>query len=89
MEYICKLCKRNYASYQSLWIHNKKYHNDLISNSKPKVNIASSGSNPPVSQGSNNKKVEPLGVTHDTSINLINKFSCKYCNKLFKYKQGK
>ena len=27
MEYNCKICKRNYSSYQSLWIHNKKYHN--------------------------------------------------------------
>ena len=27
MEYNCKTCKRNYSSYQSLWIHNKKYHN--------------------------------------------------------------
>ena len=26
MEYICKTCNKNYASYQSLWIHNKKYH---------------------------------------------------------------
>ena len=88
MEYICNVCKRHYASYQSLWIHNKKYHTRVIINSHPKSSIGSSQSNPLVSQGSNNKKVEPLGVICDT-INLINKFSCKYCNKLFKYKQGK
>jgi len=88
MEYICNVCKRHYASYQSLWIHNKKYHTCVIINSHPKSSTRSSESNPLVSQGSNNKKVEPLGVTCDT-INLINKFSCKYCNKLFKYKQGK
>ena len=26
MQYICKKCNKNYSSYQSLWIHNKKYH---------------------------------------------------------------
>lgn len=26
MEYICNICNKNYSSYQSLWIHNKKYH---------------------------------------------------------------
>lgn len=26
MEYKCKVCIKDYSSYQSLWIHNKKYH---------------------------------------------------------------
>ncbi len=26
MEYICDKCNKKYSSYQSLWIHNKKYH---------------------------------------------------------------
>lgn len=26
MEYKCNVCNKNYSSYQSLWIHNKKYH---------------------------------------------------------------
>jgi DNA-directed RNA polymerase subunit RPC12/RpoP len=30
MEYICTICKKNYASYQSLWIHNKKFHNEIL-----------------------------------------------------------
>jgi len=28
--YICKLCNKKYASYKSLWNHNKKYHNGFI-----------------------------------------------------------
>jgi len=24
----CEICHKKYASYQSLWIHNKKYHSD-------------------------------------------------------------
>jgi len=26
MEYKCNICKKNYKSYQTLWIHNKKFH---------------------------------------------------------------
>jgi hypothetical protein len=26
MEYKCNICNKKYSSYQSLWIHNKKYH---------------------------------------------------------------
>ena len=25
-QYICKICNKQYSSYQSLWIHNKKFH---------------------------------------------------------------
>ena len=28
MEFKCKICNKNYKSYQSLWIHNHKYHYD-------------------------------------------------------------
>jgi len=28
MEYRCNNCNKNYSSYQSLWIHNKKFHNN-------------------------------------------------------------
>jgi hypothetical protein len=28
MEHYCDKCNKNYASYQSLWIHTKKYHNN-------------------------------------------------------------
>jgi hypothetical protein len=34
MEYICNVCNKKYSSYQSLWIHNKKFHIvDVVSNS--------------------------------------------------------
>jgi len=28
MEYKCKICIKDYSSYQSLWIHNKKFHKE-------------------------------------------------------------
>jgi len=30
MEYSCNICKKKYSSYQSLWIHNKKYHKPVL-----------------------------------------------------------
>ena len=35
-DYRCKICEKNYSSYQSLWIHNKKCHplNSTISSTE-------------------------------------------------------
>jgi hypothetical protein len=33
----CKICNKEYSSYQSLWIHNKKFHNTLKDESIHKV----------------------------------------------------
>jgi len=32
MDFKCNTCNKNYSSYQSLWIHNKKFHNNISSN---------------------------------------------------------
>ena len=39
MEYICNICNKNYSSYQSLWIHNKKYHVKKIINKHKQTHI--------------------------------------------------
>jgi len=31
MEFNCKICNKNYASYKSIWNHNKKFHNNNVS----------------------------------------------------------
>ena len=75
MEYICNNCNKQYSSYQSLWIHNKKYHSDIIVNSNSKVTQLYNKSNP---------------ITNiESTENNVNNYSCKYCSKKFKYKQGK
>ena len=30
MQYGCKICNKQYASYQSLWNHNKKFHKKCV-----------------------------------------------------------
>lgn len=36
---ICKICNKNYASYKSLWNHNKKFHKVITDNSNSKVSL--------------------------------------------------
>jgi hypothetical protein len=72
MEYICEKCNKNYSSYQSLWIHNKKYHSPQ---NNPKV--------------TNHSPDSHQKVTNESPDSHQNKLSCRYCLKVFKYKQGK
>ena len=75
MEHRCNTCNKVYSSYQSLWNHNKNIHiSDVIQNN-PKVASESSKSNPI--------------INNNTLTRSTNNHMCKYCNKVFKYKQGK
>jgi len=74
MEYYCNICNKKYASYKSLWFHNKKYHKierqlDVIENDLP-VNISS---------------IEKSMLENNNDL----KYSCSKCKKLFKFRQGK
>ena len=75
MEYRCKVCEKVYASYQSLWNHNRNMHTCAVIQSNPMVIQKSSKSNPI--------------INNDTLTSSTNNIMCKYCNKIFKYKQGK
>jgi len=75
MEYKCKICIKNYSSYQSLWIHNKKYHNDNVSHDKSYISHSSVNDKPNISQTSINDK--------------SNIYSCKYCNNTYKHFQSR
>jgi len=39
MEYFCKVCKKNYKSYKSLWFHNYKYHKNIVVINSPELEI--------------------------------------------------
>ena len=79
MDFICKYCSKNYKSIHSRSNHYRIYHN---SESNPKVTLKSSKSNPKVTLKS--FKTNPI-ITLDISKNHC----CNYCNKVYKYKQGK
>ena len=74
-EYRCNICNKQYSGYQSLWIHNKKFH--ISNNSISQPNNSMSQPNNSISQP-NNSISQP-------NIN----YSCKFCFKIYKHQQSK
>lgn len=67
MEYRCNHCNKVYSSYQSLWIHNKKFHNNNIIHHQNNSNYVLNNSTNVL----NNSNCIPLS------------YKCKYCNKSY------
>ena len=76
-DFYCKTCKKYYASYQSLWIHNKKFHTNNMSNN--------------INNMSNNVKTTPNNVknTSNNIKNILKKYECNKCNKICNSRQSK
>ncbi len=70
MEYYCKKCNKQYASYKSLWNHNTKFHKHNLPQNPTMIH-----KNP------QNNTIYTLNSTHVTQLssNLL----CKYCDKIF------
>ena len=85
MEYFCTICNKKYASYQSKWLHNKKYHSNTPETTEKKTEI--------------NYKCELCNITfidrfskyrHDKKCNnKINIYTCNKCNKTYTNKNSK
>ena len=74
MEYKCNECKKDYSSYQSLWIHNKKYHSKNNINNQQSINI-------------NQHIIQPnININQPA---LINNLECKKCKKIFSFIQSR
>jgi hypothetical protein len=84
-DFHCKLCKKYYASYQSLWIHNKKFHNkNVIANVVSVVpNVVSVVPNVVSNVVSN-------VISNNKIILFKNKqYNCKLCKKEFNDRRNK
>jgi hypothetical protein len=57
MEYRCNVCKKQYSSYQSLWIHNKRYHNPSVVTIQQKINNNQPSNQPKINQQDNIAKL--------------------------------
>jgi len=99
--YYCNICDKNYSSYQSYWYHNKKFHKQKANEELQNTNEIIT--NPSNNDIHSNNDIEPniilntenqASKTHNTEIqtNIIDNkklYKCKFCNKLFKYRENK
>jgi len=74
MDFKCNICNKLYKSYQSLWNHNHKFHNNL------KLNISNGIQNNSIP---NNTK-EPINTTTNND-NCV----CQFCNKKLSTRQSR
>ena len=76
MEYICKICVKKYASYNSLWYHNKTKHS--IGSVKVDVKDVK-------------VSVKDVKVENNVKVQKIKdcKYKCDNCNKYFSCRQSK
>ena len=76
--HVCKKCDKIYASYKSLWNHNKQFHKNVI-------HVKSAESKPMVSQ----KSAKSKPIISQNLVNLNNEYTCRYCSNIYKHKQSK
>jgi len=89
-EYVCNICKKTYKNRSGLWKHMNKHNLEMSSKSNSKNDFIV------IHESSN--KIETLNEQEISQINekiiekeikTINKYECKKCHKIFKFKQGK
>ena len=83
--YNCKICQSYYSSYQSLWIHNKKYHTHNCEKCKKKFdNLQNKLTHQKICSCNSNQNVKlNLDILKYNTCNTTNNLLCKYCNKIF------
>jgi len=93
IDFNCNLCNKKYSSYQSLWIHNKKFHN-----TKNQPNPSQSQSQPIVSHSSAIRQPDVSRMSAISQSELSNnlnetleckEYECSYCKNKFKHRQSK
>ena len=80
MEYKCNKCNKYYKTYQTLWKHNKEFHDDKsILKQLSTTNQQLSTTN------------QQLITTNQQQLITANnkQYNCKYCNKLYNIQQSK
>ena len=75
VEYFCQTCNKNYATYQTFWFHNRKFHKTQ-NNENTSENI---------SENTSENICET--INEKTSQEIIKQYICQHCSKIFKYRQ--
>jgi len=79
MKYTCDICDKSYKDKSGLWYHNRKYHDNIISQKSAK-----NQSN--IQQASVKNQPIIIQSVLDTKHSIL---ECKYCNKSYKHIQSR
>jgi len=90
MAIICKYCNKEYASYSSRSNHIRKYHNNDVNQSQPKVNPTHFPGQPKVSpvHFPGQPKVSHMDIPCQPKV-IQTIIKCSKCERIFKHKQSK
>ncbi len=99
MEYKCNKCNKYYKTYQTLWKHNKEFHNDKSIIKQPittnqqllttNQQLLTTNQQPiTTNQQPITNNQQPI-TTNNNLIDNIKHYNCKYCNKLYNIQQSK
>jgi hypothetical protein len=83
-KYKCNNCNKYYSSYQSLWIHNKKFHNTQLNIINPQSSSIHHHSSSIHHHSSSILHHSSSILHHSSSINKVdnNKLECNLCKKI-------
>ena len=102
--YFCNTCNKKYASYKSLWNHNKKFHKDKtlinVNNNTNHINNNTNHVNNNTNHVNNNTNHINNNTNHKNNINNnitlkyieklnIPSLQCPYCEKFYKFASSK
>jgi hypothetical protein len=88
MDYNCKICNKKYASYKSLWNHNKKFHKEVC-NASVNESLVFVNENQTI-PSKNAQNVNVLSINSSMIENKTDaKYQCSKCKKIFNFRQGK
>lgn len=72
-KFYCELCERYYKSYQSLWNHNKKFHDNTQK----------------ILQNELKNSIYEHQTSINELQNIDSRLKCKFCNNIYKHSQSK
>jgi hypothetical protein len=90
MEYKCIECKKTYSGYQSLWIHNKKFHNEKQSETNHhEKNVQSKHNHNHNHNNCQNDYAQSQNNPLEKSEEINTSKRCIYCKKMFSHYNNK
>jgi len=95
MEYKCNKCNKYYKTYQTLWKHNKEFHDDKsilkqLSTTNQQLSTTNQQLSTTNQQLITTNQQQLITANQQQLITANNKqYNCKYCNKLYNIQQSK